>query len=109
MASPYTLDHGNTVKTAPNNVRRGLDWPALNQKSLEQGLTIKYLIVFLVSCKTYFNKPYNNSYLINILFVNRYGDIRKEYYTERLMETPLVKPHSLKGYITTTLSYLRYG
>ena len=66
-------------------------------------------MVLLVSYKTYFNKPYNNSYLINMLFVNKYSDIRKEYYMERLIEILLVRPYSLKGCITTTLIYLRYG
>ena len=109
LASPYTLNQGNIVKTAPNNIGRGLDWLPLNQKSLKQGLIIRYLTVFLVSYKTYSNKPYNNSYLINMLFVNKYSDIYKEYYTERPMKIPLVKLYSLKGYITTTLIYLRYG
>ena len=35
LASPYTLDQGNTARTALNDIGRGLDWPALNQKSLE--------------------------------------------------------------------------
>ena len=108
-ALPYVLDQGNTVKTAPNNIGRGLDWPPSNQKSLERGLIIKYLIVLLISYKTYSNEPYNNSYFINMLFVNRYGNIRKEYYIKRPTETLLVRPYSLKGYITTTLIYLRYG
>ena len=30
LALPYTLNQGNTVKTAPNNIERGLDWPPLN-------------------------------------------------------------------------------
>ena len=97
MASPYALDHSNTAKTALNDIRRGLDWLTSNQKSLKQGLMIKYLMVFLVSCKTYSNELYNNSYFINILFVNRCGNIRKEYYIERPTEILLARPHSLKG------------
>ena len=30
-----------------------------------------------------------------MLFVDRCGDVQKGYYTERPMETPLVRPHSL--------------
>jgi hypothetical protein len=56
----------------------------------------RHLTVFLVSYKTYSNESYNNSYLMNMLFVNRHGDIRKEYYTERPTETPLARPIKLK-------------
>ena len=56
---------------------------------------IRHLTVLLVSYKTYSNEPYNNSYLINMLSVDRYGDIRKEYHTERLTETPSVRPNFL--------------
>ena len=108
-ASPYALDQGNTVKTAPNDIGRGLDWPPSNQKSLERGLMTRYLTVLSASYETYSNEPYNNSYLMNMLFVNRCGDIRKEYHTERPTETPLARPHSLKGCVTTTLICLRYG
>jgi hypothetical protein len=44
---------------------------------------IRHLTVFSASCETYSNEPYNNSYLINTLFVDRCGDVRKEYYFER--------------------------
>ena len=97
------------MKTAPNDIGRGLDWPPSNQKSLERGLMTRYLTVLSASYETYSNEPYNNSYLMNMLFVNRCGDIRKEYHTERPTETPLARPHSLKGCVTTTLICLRYG
>ena len=57
---------------------------------------IRYLMVLLVSYKTYSNEPYNNSYLINILSDDRYGDIYKEYYIKRLMETLLARPVKLE-------------
>jgi len=58
---------------------------------------IRHLTVLLVSYETYFNEPYNNSHLVNILFVDKYSDIHKEYHMERPTKTLLAKPVKLEN------------